>query len=219
MKNLRWRTKPIWNTGPERETMNNQLSNSIASPLASTAALRWLRVAGILFGGSVLLAVCAHLAIPLWFTPVPLTVQPFAVLLLGLLLSPGMAFATLAAYLAEGALGLPVFAASPALSGLAHLVGPTGGYLMAYPFAAWLIAFMRSRVRPHFVSQLAVAAAGDLVILLCGALWLAALSPNSLRTALVLGLSPFLPGDALKVAAAAGCAAGMSRFRRQRAKP
>ncbi|HLY42482.1 MAG TPA: biotin transporter BioY [Terracidiphilus sp.] len=199
--------------------MSNQLSNSIASPIASSVALRSLRIGGIVLGGSLLLAVCAHLAIPLWFTPVPLTVQPFAVLLLGLLLSPRMAFATLAAYLAEGALGLPVFAPSPAISGFAHLFGPTGGYLVAYPFAAWLISFLRLRVRPNFIQGLAVAAAGDFLILLCGALWLAALSHLSLQSALSLGMLPFLPGDALKVAAAAGCAAGLRRFHRRRTNP
>jgi len=196
--------------------MNSQLSNSIASPVAAGPALRWLRIGGIVIAGSILLAVCAHLAVPLWFTPVPLTVQPFAVLLLGLLLSPRLAFATLAAYLVEGAMGLPVFAPSPAISGVAHLVGPTGGYLIAYPLAACLISSLRLRMRPRFINTFIVAAAGDLLILLCGALWLAVFSHSSLRNALALGMLPFLPGDALKVATAAGCAAGL-RLRRRRA--
>ena len=80
---------------------------------ASTAIARqasWLRSAGIVFGGSLLLAVCSHIAVPLVFTPVPLTLQAFAVLLLGLQLSPRLAAATVFAYLIEGAVGLPVFA-------------------------------------------------------------------------------------------------------------
>lgn len=213
---------PWWmRANPDREgnTMNNQLSNPIASSLVSGAALRWLRIAGVILTGSILLAICAHLALPLWFTPVPLTVQPFAVLLLGLLLSPRMAFATLAAYLAEGALGLPVFAPSPATGGLVHLFGPTGGYLIAYPLAAWLIAFLRARVRPHFLYSFAVAAAGDLLILLSGSLWLTAFSHSSLQNALALALLPFLPGDALKAAAAAGSAAALRRLRRQLPNP
>jgi len=92
----------------------------------------WLRAAGIVVLGSAFAAVCAHVSVPLFFTPVPLSLAPLPVLLLGLLLTPRQAAATFAAYLAEGALGLPVFAPSP-LSGLAHLFGPTGGYLLAYP--------------------------------------------------------------------------------------
>jgi len=101
---------------------------------------------------------------------VPLTLQPFAVLLLGLLLTPRLAAATFAAYLAEGALGLPVFAQTPQLTfGLAHLFGPTGGYLLAYPIAAPLISSLWRPTRRRFVSAAWSAAAGNLVILSCGA--------------------------------------------------
>jgi biotin transport system substrate-specific component len=99
---------------------------------AAPAAASWLRICGILLAGSLFVAACARIALPLGFTPVPLTLQPFAVLLLGLFLSPRLAAATLAAYLAEGAAGLPVFAPGAAgLAGLAHLAGPTGGYLIS----------------------------------------------------------------------------------------
>lgn len=182
----------------------------------STRVLPWLRIAGILVAGSVLLAVCSRVAIPLWFTPVPLTVQPFAVLLLGLVLSPRLAFATLAAYLAEGALGLPVFAPTPANGGFAHLLGPTGGYLVAYPIAAVLIAYLCRRGHAGFFTALTSAALGDVVILAFGALWLAALTHAPARSVLSLGVLPFLPGDALKVAAAAGVAAGFHRLRQRR---
>src|SRR5215831_3180817 len=100
----------------------------------SHAVSVWLRSAGIVLVGSAFIAACAHIALPLYFTPVPLTLQPFAVLVLGLLLSPRLAAATLIAYLGEGALGLPVF--SPGIAGslgFAHLLGPTGGYLLSYP--------------------------------------------------------------------------------------
>ena len=91
----------------------------------------------IVLAGSAFVAVCAHVVLPLNFTPVPLTLQTFAVVLLGLLLSPRLAAGTLAAYLAEGALGLPVFSPVPVIvGGMAHLLGPTGGYLLAYPAAA-----------------------------------------------------------------------------------
>ncbi|MGH9607403.1 MAG: biotin transporter BioY [Terracidiphilus sp.] len=172
-----------------------------------------VRNVGIVVAGSYLAAVCSHVAIPLYFTPVPLSLQPFAVLLLGLLLSPRMAAATLGAYLAEGALGLSVFA--PGTLGLAHLFGPTGGYLMAYPAAAVLISYLWRRAGRGFLAALLAGAVGDLLILGCGALWLAAWTHGSARASLDMALFPFLPGDALKVAAAAGAAAGWMRLRRR----
>ena len=156
--------KQIWNPSRKGNTVNKEFSAPIASWATSTSASPWLRTAAVILGGNALLAVCAHLALPLWFTPVPLTVQPFAVLLLGLLLTPRMAAATLCAYLAEGAMGLPVFAPAPT-SGLAHLLGPTGGYLMAYPIAAIVISFLWKRSRRQFSTALVSAALGDLLIL------------------------------------------------------
>ncbi len=176
----------------------------------------WLRFVAIVLAGSAFVAACAHVAVPLYFTPVPLTLQPFAVLLLGLLLTPRLAAATLGAYLLEGAVGLPVF--SPGLagvSGLAHLLGPTGGYLLVYPAAAFLIAAFWRRTRRDFPSALAAAAAGNLVILIGGAVWLAILTHTSARTVLSESILPFLPGDALKVAAAAALAAGGRRWRQR----
>jgi biotin transport system substrate-specific component len=175
-----------------------------------------LRAPGIVLAGSALVAVCAHLALPLYFTPVPLSVAPFAVLLLGLLLSPRLAAATLGAYLAEGALGLPVFTPGPlASSGLAHLLGPTGGYLLAYPFAAALISFVWRRTGRGFTAAAISAGAGNGVILISGALWLGVVAHLSIKTAVTLAVVPFLPGDALKVVAAAGLAAGFERLRRR----
>ena len=184
----------------------------------SLAQVSWqmVRPAGIVLGGSVFAALCAQVSIPLFFTPVPLSLQPFAVLLLGLLLTPQLAAETLVAYLAEGALGLPVFAPSAgAPGGLAHLLGPTGGYLLAYPLAAALISWLYRRSRRGFTAALLSAAAGDAVILGCGALWLAALPHFAARPALALAVLPFLPGDALKTAAAAALARGAARLRRQ----
>ena len=194
------------------------MSKEISVPLSpvaapATRAFLWMRSAGIVLAGSALVAVSAHLAVPLFFTPVPLSLAPFAVLLLGLLLTPRLAAATLLAYLAEGALGLPVFAPTPAVPGLAHLFGPTGGYLLAYPLAAALIAFLVRRTSRVFAPAALSAAAGSLVILVCGALWLAVLTHASLQSALTLAFVPFLPGDALKVAAAAALATGWVRFR------
>ena len=124
--------------------MHKEISSPIVSIGHMDRRAHWLRAAGIVIAGSLLLAICAHVSLPLWFTPVPLSLQPFAVLLLGLLLSPRMAVATVVAYLVEGAAGLPVFAPAP-IGGLAHLLGPTGGYLLAYPVAAGVISFLWRR--------------------------------------------------------------------------
>jgi biotin transport system substrate-specific component len=189
---------------------------SAIHPLLLSSRLRsaGMRSAGIVIAGSSFAAVCAHVALPLPFTPVPLTLQPFAVLVLGLVLSPRLAAATLAAYLAEGAFGLPVFA-PPMAGGLAHLLGPTGGYLLAYPVAAPLVSMLYRRLRRGFAAALVSAACGDLLILVSGAAWLSIFTHASLQLALTQALLPFLPGDALKVAAAAGFAAGFVRLRRR----
>jgi biotin transport system substrate-specific component len=203
------------------------VSKDLAAPLSPSTHLAglsatglsvWLRSAGIILAGSALVAVCARVAVPLYFTPVPLSLAPFAVLLLGLLLRPGLAAATLGAYLVEGALGLPVFAPTPlAPGGLAHLLGPTGGYLLSYPLAAGLIAFLVRRSNRGFVPAALTAAAGSLVILFCGALWLTGITHSSAQSVFTLAVLPFLPGDALKVVAAAALSAGWVRFRHRSA--
>lgn len=193
--------------------------SSAAAPASAPAARRrvelWLRVPVIVLAGSAFVAISAQIALPLYFTPIPLTLQTFAVLLLGLLLSPRLAAGTLFAYLAEGALGLPVFAANPPMSGLAHLLGPTGGYLLAYPLAAALASVLWRRSCGGFTTAALSATAGSLAILGCGALWLTVLTHASALTALTLGVFPFLPGDALKIVAAATLATGFQRFRRR----
>ena len=179
-----------------------------------------LRGAGIVLIGSALIAVCAHIAIPLWFTPVPITLQPFAVLLLGLLLAPRLAFGAALAYLAEGAMGLPVFTPH-GLGGVAQLFGPTGGYLLSYPLVApmvsslWRSGLPRSGSR-SFSKALVVTGAGSLVTLALGAVWLGILTHAAPMTVLNHAVLPFLPGDVLKVCAAAGIAAGVSRWRERR---
>ncbi|HEY2467889.1 MAG TPA: biotin transporter BioY [Terracidiphilus sp.] len=196
--------------------MENGISRPLASEIANSAAQRGLRTAGVVLAGSALVTVCSHISLPLWFTPVPLTLQPFAVLLLGLLLSPRLAAATLGVYLLEGAAGLPVFAPGLAFgAGIAHLLGPTGGYLMSYPAAAALVAFLRRRLARGFTGALLSAATGNVLILLCGMAWLAIWTHGSVRSAFALAVLPFLPGDALKVVAAAAIANGLNRVRRQ----
>lgn len=164
--------------------------------------------------GSLLVAICAHIAIPLWFTPVPVTLQTFAVLFLGLFLSPGIAASAMILYLLEGAAGLPVL--SPVGSvGFLHILGPTGGYLLAYPGAAALTGYLRRRFgNGGFTTSMLSAAIGSLLILLAGAAWFSVLTHQSAATVFTLAVAPFLAGDILKVVAAAGAANGLRRFRR-----
>lgn len=192
------------------------MNQSISEVRTSSAvpAVHVIRTAGIFLAGTLFAAVCAHVSIPLWFTPVPLSLQPFAVLLLGLLLSPRLAAGVFVAYLAEGAAGLPVFAPSPASGGLAHLLGPTGGYLLSYPAAAALVSWLYRRTSGSFAMAMASAAAGDILVLCCGALWLVTLSIFNAKF-VALAVLPFIPGDALKIAAAAAIGFGWTRLRRR----
>jgi biotin transport system substrate-specific component len=147
---------------------------------------------------SLLTALAAQVAVKLPFTPVPLTGQTFAVLLSGAVLGSRRGFLSQAIYLAEGAVGLPVFALGA--SSFAHLLGPTGGYLWSYPLAAgllgWLIEQGASR---SFVKLAAALFVSDLLILVCGDLWLHVVANISYRQAWLLGFYPFLVGDAAKV--------------------
>jgi len=189
----------------------------IASPAANSALGTGLRGAGLVLSESALVAICSHIALPLWFTPVPLTLQPFAVLLLGLMLSPRLAAGALGAYLLEGAAGWPVFTPGFALgAGVAHLVGPTGGYLISYPAAAALVSWLRNRLAGGFAAAMLGAAAGNALILVCGFIWLSVWTHAPFGSVFALGVLPFLPGDALKVVAAAAIFAGLDRIRRKR---
>lgn len=180
------------------------------------ATLQFLLPMAIALAGSGLVALCAHAAIPLIFTPVPLSLAPFAVILLGVLLGPRMAFASLCLYLAEGAAGLPVF--SPlGPGGVLQLLGPTGGYLLSYPAAAALAGYLYHRRRQTMPSGIFSAGAASLVILVVGASWLKLLTHMDIRLVLEQAVLPFLPGDVLKVCAAAGVAklVSFARMRHQ----
>jgi biotin transport system substrate-specific component len=158
-----------------------------------------------------LVAICAHIAMPLGFTPIPITMQTFAVLLLGLLFSPGAAFACLALYLVEGAFGLPVF--SPhGPGGLAQLLGPSGGYLLSYPLAAALASLIYHRGRRRFVDAIAAAGLASILILAAGASWLGLLGHLRFSVVFAQSIAPFLFGDAVKVVAATACVSLLGSF-------
>ena len=134
--------------------------------------------------------------------------------LVGLTLGPRIAFAALALYLAEGAAGLPVFAPG-GLGGVAQLFGPTGGFLLSYPFAAALagaLARIPGRV-PRYALALSAALAGSTLLMCAGAAWFSLFAHHSAALAWKLAVLPFLPGQAIKIVAAAGMYASLRRFR------
>jgi biotin transport system substrate-specific component len=172
-------------------------------------ALEWGKQAAVVVSASLFVALCARVTVPLPFTPVPLTLQNFGVLVVGLLLGSRRGFAALALYLVEGASGLPVFnPAGP--GGIAQLLGPTGGYLMAYPFVAGLAGFLFERGRNTFARAAAAAFAADTLLFAVGLTWLA-IWAHSLTQAFRFGLYWFFFAEVIKILFAAAFAA---RFRR-----
>jgi len=163
----------------------------------------------LIVGASLVTALAAQIAIPLPGSPVPITGQTFAVLLTGAALGARRAFLAQVRYLAEGALGLPVFAGGAL--GLAKLAGPTGGYLMAFPFAAALTgALAQAGWDRRFVTMLAAMLLGSAVIFALGLAWLSRFVPGNLL--LPAGLLPFLPGDLIKSSLAAVAFPGVWRM-------
>lgn len=150
-------------------------------------------------------AVAAHVAFPLPFTPVPFTLQPLAVLGVGLFLGPIDGALAMLAYLAEGAAGLPVFSPT-GLGGIAQLFGVTGGYLLAYPFVAAICgAFTRYSERiGSYWSALLGCILATAVLFASGATWLAHFAHLSAAAVLTAAVLPFLPGEAVKCVVAAG---------------
>lgn len=145
-----------------------------------------------------LTAAGAYMAIPIG--PVPIVLQSLFVILSGLILGSRWAAASMAIYLLAGIIGLPVFAGGG--GGPAKLIGPTGGYLVGFLLAAYLIGLVAERSNGRLWINLLGLVAGSLLIYLCGVAWLKTILDVSLNKALAMGMWPFLPGDALKIAAA-----------------
>jgi biotin transport system substrate-specific component len=170
----------------------------------------------LVIGASAFVAACAHISLPLPFTPVPLILSNFAVLLVGLVLGPTAAFSAMVLYLAEGAIGLPVFAPNTP-GGIAHLMGPTGGYLFAYPVAAavtgWVVGALKS-VTTRFRGALVACIAATLLIFFVGAAWLARFAHISTTATWTLAVAPFIPGEIVKITAASGIYNAFQRWKR-----
>lgn len=169
----------------------------VRTTLASGRTLRRIVAAGL---GAILVALAAQLAVPVPFSPVPMTLQPLAVLVVGGLLGAAGGAGALVLYLIWGAMGLPVFAGGGA--GPAHLVGPTAGYLLAFPLAAGVTGALVSRAPGSALRVLLACVLGMAFIHLGGVAHLALLGGDP-AVAIRLGFIPFLSGDLLKVGLAA----------------
>jgi biotin transport system substrate-specific component len=177
--------------------------------------------AAIVVAASLFVALCARISVPLPGTPVPLTLQNFGVLAVGLLLGSRRGFAALTLYLAEGALGLPVFSMG---AGIAYLLGPTGGFLLAYPIVAFVAGYIYEQSSKHsstnsstkvsgrFVWAVLASFAAELVLFAGGLSWLAILT-HSVSLAIKFGLYWFVFAEIIKILMAAGVATRWQQWR------
>ncbi|MGB5708876.1 MAG: biotin transporter BioY [Arenicellales bacterium] len=157
-----------------------------------------LRNVLLVVAGSVLLFVSAKIKVP--FYPVPLSMQTFVVLMLGMVYGWKLGAATILLYLAEGAFGLPVFSGTPERGiGIAYMVGPTGGYLLGFLFAAIVVGWMAERGwGRNVITTFGAMITGNLLIYALGLLWLGSVVGWD-KPVLAYGLTPFLLGDLLKI--------------------
>ena len=171
--------------------------------------LEWTKQVAVVVCASLFVALCARVTVPLPFTPVPLTLQNFGVLVVALLLGSRRGFAALALYLVEGAFGLPVFnPAGP--GGIAQILGPTGGFLMAYPLVAFIAGWIYEHTSRRFGWAVLSGVAAEIVLFLGGLSWLAVLT-HSVSTAIKYGLYWFVFAEIIKVLMAAGVASRQNR--------
>src|SRR5580692_1936901 len=168
------------------------------------------RQVAVVVGASLFVALCAHITIPLMpLTPVPLTVQNFAVLVVGFLLGSRRGFAAVMLYLVEGLAGLPVFNPTGP-GGVAQLFGVTGGFLLIYPFVAFTAGYIFEHGRKTFLSAAIGGVLAELLLFAGGLSWLYLLT-HSLAKAAYLGLYWFIAAEVIKVMFAAAIA---TRWRR-----
>ena len=199
------------------QTARLETSPTVLGTLVAGSTLdRAIKAAAVLFVTG-LTAVAAQVSLPVPFTPVPFTLQPMVVLLGGAALGARLGMASQILYLALGLAGLPVFAASAVLpQGILRLLGPTGGYLMSYPFAAYLAgALAERRFDRRYLTSVIAMSAGLAVIFAGGVMWLAWFARPAaagLDGALRTGLYPFVPADIIKVCLAATIMPGLWAF-------
>jgi biotin transport system substrate-specific component len=177
-------------------------------------ALDATRQAALVVGASLFVALCARVTIPLMpLTPVPLTVQNFGVLLVGLLLGSRRGFAALMLYLIEGMAGFPVFNPTGP-GGAAQLFGVTGGFLLVYPFVAFLAGYIFERGAKNFLRAAVASFLAEILLFAGGLSWLYVFT-HSLAKAAYLGLYWFFAAEVIKIMFAAAIAARRRVARRQ----
>jgi len=171
-------------------------------PAHQAGKATWLRNTLAVIAGSMLLTLSAKAAIP--FFPVPMTLQTLVVLALGMALGPRLGAAAVIAYLAQGAVGLPVFAGTPEKGiGLAYMLGTTGGYLVGFVLAAFATGYLAERRWDRSVlTTIAAMVIGNAIIYACGLAWLGTIVGWD-KPVLAWGMTPFLLGDLAKVLIAA----------------
>jgi len=180
--------------------MNASIAKNETLLEVALAPLDSVRQIGLVIGFSLLTALSAQIVIPV--PPVPFTAQTFAVVLTGALLGSRLGAITMIVYLIEGACGLPFF--SGGTGGIWHLIGPTGGYLIAFPAAAFITgAFAEHEWDRRFFTAAAAMAIGTLVILLAGWLWFSLVLRTSPALTAFDTVLKFVPGDVLKICLAA----------------
>ncbi len=184
--------------------------NLVHTAHPESRVLDLVQQAAIVIGASLFVAFCARITLPLPFTPVPLTLQNFGVLLVGLLLGSRRGFAALVLYLAEGASGMPVF--SPVgVGGIAQLLGVTGGFLLAYPFVAGIAGWIAERGQRTFARSVIACIIGEIVLFSSGIAWLFVLT-HSFAQAIRFGLYWFIFAEIIKVMVAASISSGWQRI-------
>jgi biotin transport system substrate-specific component len=190
--------------------MSKSATQIVATP--QERALEMTRQIAIVVGASLFVALCARVTIPLMpLTPVPLTVQNFGVLLVGLLLGSRRGFAALTLYLIEGMAGLPVFNPTGP-GGIAQLFGVTGGFLLVYPLVAFVAGYIYERGNRNFGYAVIASFTAEILLFAGGVAWLYVFT-HSLAKAAYLGVYWFVAAEVMKVMLAAAIA---TRWRRKR---
>lgn len=180
--------------------MNTTFAKPDTLIATALAPLDWTRSVSLVFAFSLLMALSAQIVIPTG--PVPITAQTFVVLLTGALLGSRLGAMAMIVYLMEGASGLPFF--SSGRGGLAHLFGQNGGYLVAFPAAAYITgAFAEHGWDRRFWSAAAAMAIGSVVIMLSGWAWFSIVTNTPALTAFQITVLTFIPGDIIKILLAA----------------
>ena len=188
--------------------MSRTIGSAFGS-IESSRSLEFLRQAAIIVGASFFVALCAHITVPLPFTPVPLTLQNLAVLIVGMTLGSRRGFAALALYLAEGASGLPVFNPTGP-GGIAQLLGPTGGFLLAYPFVAATAGWIFESGKRTFARASAAGVLAETLLFAGGISRLAVLT-HSFAQAVRFGFYWFVFAEIIKIMFAAAVAVRVRR--------